>query len=237
MSSATDYGRPVRKSLSLHGQKSTPNPKFLVTAEAYFICHIAPNFQISLIYAFIGCPESVVGNMSPCPICLRRSWKVRSSVCIGQWTNVKNRKLICDELGNKLECSFLLLLQLIIQPLCSNLRRKCWQTVMFACRDLKAVYRRRRAATAAATRRRIEVVWARREKLSYAGRASIVTWRKQRKWVEMKMQMRRMFAGHCRGGALAAATAPVQCIAVSFFDFISDFKQKTITELFTYEAA
>ena len=51
------------------------------------------------------------------------------------------------------------------------------------------------------------------------------------------MQMRRMFAGHCRGGALAAATAPVQCIAVSFFDFISDFKQKTITELFTYEAA
>ena len=39
------------------------------------------------------------------------------------------------------------------------------------------------------------------------------------------------------GGALDAATAPVQCIAVSFFDFISDFKQKTITELFTYKAA
>ena len=46
--------------------------------------------------------------------------------------------------------------------------------------------------------------------------------------MEMKMQMRRMFAGHCRGGggALAAATAPVQCIAVSFFDFISDLKTK-----------
>ena len=25
-------------------------------AEAYFVCHIGPIFQISLIYAFIGCP-------------------------------------------------------------------------------------------------------------------------------------------------------------------------------------
>ena len=47
----TDYRRPVRKSPSLHGQKSTPNPKFLGTAEAYFVCHISPNFQISLINA------------------------------------------------------------------------------------------------------------------------------------------------------------------------------------------
>ena len=52
----TDYGRLVRKSPALHGQKSTPTPKFLGTAEAYFVCHIGPNFQISLIYAFIGCP-------------------------------------------------------------------------------------------------------------------------------------------------------------------------------------
>jgi threonine/homoserine/homoserine lactone efflux protein len=44
----------VRKSPSLHGQKSTLTPKFLVTAEAFFVCHIDPNFQISLIYAFIG---------------------------------------------------------------------------------------------------------------------------------------------------------------------------------------
>ena len=55
----TDYGRPVRKSPSLHGQKSNPNPKFLGTAEAYFACHIGPKFHISLIYAFIGCPQSV----------------------------------------------------------------------------------------------------------------------------------------------------------------------------------
>ena len=55
----TDYGRPVRKPPSLHGQKSTPTPKFLGTAEAYYVCHIGPNFQISLIYAFIGCPQSV----------------------------------------------------------------------------------------------------------------------------------------------------------------------------------
>ena len=53
---STDYGRPVRKSPSLHGQKSTPNPKFLNMAEAYFVCHIGLDFQISLIYAFIGCP-------------------------------------------------------------------------------------------------------------------------------------------------------------------------------------
>ena len=52
----TDYGCPVRKLPSLHGRKSTPTPKFLGTAKAYFVCHISPNFQISLIYAFIGCP-------------------------------------------------------------------------------------------------------------------------------------------------------------------------------------
>ena len=45
----TDYGRPVRKSPSLHGRKSTPTPKFLGTAEAYFVCQIGPNFQMSLI--------------------------------------------------------------------------------------------------------------------------------------------------------------------------------------------
>ena len=38
------------------GLKSTPSPKFLGTAEAYFVYNIDQNFQISLIYAFIGCP-------------------------------------------------------------------------------------------------------------------------------------------------------------------------------------
>ena len=52
----TDYGRPVKKLPSLHGQKSTPTPKILSTAEAYLVCHIGPNFQMSLINAFIGCP-------------------------------------------------------------------------------------------------------------------------------------------------------------------------------------
>ena len=47
----TDYGRPVRKSPSLQSRKSTPNPKFLATAVAYFVCHIGPNFQISLTHA------------------------------------------------------------------------------------------------------------------------------------------------------------------------------------------
>ena len=49
----TDYGRPVKKSPSLHGRKSTATPKFLGTAEAYFVRHIGQNFQISLI---VGCP-------------------------------------------------------------------------------------------------------------------------------------------------------------------------------------
>ena len=48
----------MRKSPLLHGRKSTPTPKFLGTAKAYFVCHIGPNFQLSLIYAFIGCPSS-----------------------------------------------------------------------------------------------------------------------------------------------------------------------------------
>ena len=60
MHNTTDYGCPVRKSPSLHGQKSNSNPKFLGMAEAYFVCHISPKFHISLIYAFIGCGLSVV---------------------------------------------------------------------------------------------------------------------------------------------------------------------------------
>ena len=56
----TDYGRPVRKLPSLHGRKSNPNPKFLGTAKGYFVCRIGPNFQISLLYAFTGCPQSVL---------------------------------------------------------------------------------------------------------------------------------------------------------------------------------
>ena len=48
----TDYGRLERKSPSLNGRKSTPTTKFLGTAEAYFVCHIGPIFQIYLIYAF-----------------------------------------------------------------------------------------------------------------------------------------------------------------------------------------
>ena len=51
-----DYGRLERKSPSLNGRKATPTPKFLGMAEAYFVCHIGPIFQVSLIYAFIGCP-------------------------------------------------------------------------------------------------------------------------------------------------------------------------------------
>ena len=44
----------LRKKPSLHSQKF--NPKFLGTAEAYFVCHIGPYFHISLTYVFIVCP-------------------------------------------------------------------------------------------------------------------------------------------------------------------------------------
>ena len=42
LNESTEYDRPVRKSPSLHGRKSTH--KFLGTAEAYFVCHIGPSF-------------------------------------------------------------------------------------------------------------------------------------------------------------------------------------------------
>ena len=38
-------------------------PKVLGTAEAYFVCHIGPKFQIFLIYAFIGYPQSMTEIM------------------------------------------------------------------------------------------------------------------------------------------------------------------------------
>ena len=47
---------PREKQPSLHGQKFTPSPNFLGMAKAYFVRHIGPIFQISLLYAFIGCP-------------------------------------------------------------------------------------------------------------------------------------------------------------------------------------
>jgi hypothetical protein len=37
-------------------KKFNPIPQFLGAAEAYFVGHIGPIFQIPLIYVFIGCP-------------------------------------------------------------------------------------------------------------------------------------------------------------------------------------
>ena len=51
---STDYRHPVRKSPSLHSQKSNPNPKLLGTAEAYFVCHIGPKFQIFWFMSSLG---------------------------------------------------------------------------------------------------------------------------------------------------------------------------------------
>ena len=45
----TDYKHLVRKSPELHSRKSTSTLKVLVTAKAYLVCHISPNFQMYLI--------------------------------------------------------------------------------------------------------------------------------------------------------------------------------------------
>ena len=66
-----DYGCPEKKLPSLNGGKITPTLKFLGMFEAYFVCHIRPNFQISLIYAFIRCPKSELWGKHS----LARSWK------------------------------------------------------------------------------------------------------------------------------------------------------------------
>ena len=87
----TDYGRPERKWSSLHGRKFNPNPKFLGTAEAYFVCHINPNFQISLIYAFIGCPYSVVQNKN-------RPYYYRSKQKSRDYSLIKGHTLCCNNL-------------------------------------------------------------------------------------------------------------------------------------------
>ena len=42
----TDY-RPSEEIAFTVDQKSNPNPKVSGTAEAYFVCHIGHNFQIS----------------------------------------------------------------------------------------------------------------------------------------------------------------------------------------------
>ena len=60
----TDYGLPEGKQRLLHGRKFNHNPKFLGMAKAYLVCQIGPIFQISWIYVFIGCPQSVIATMA-----------------------------------------------------------------------------------------------------------------------------------------------------------------------------
>ena len=104
MPEATDYGRPVRKLPSLHGQKSNPNPKFLDTAKANFVCPIGPNFQISLIHAFTGCPQSVLEAFDNCFLDLdnwltKPEWsgRVLAFTIRRSWFNSPLWSLIFDE--------------------------------------------------------------------------------------------------------------------------------------------
>ena len=174
--------------------------------------------------------------MSSCPICLPPSLK-STQLCL-HWGNepTQKRKLICDELGNKLECSFLLLLQLIIiQPLCSNLGRKCWQTVMFACRGLKAVSRRRycRRHQAPHELRSYEL-----EERSWVMQGELVLWRGESKGNEWKWKCR---WEECLPATAAAARLPPpkhQCSAlllVFSILFPTWNKRQLLNSLLAYE--
>ena len=88
----TDYGRPERKQCSLLGRKFNPNPKFLGMAKAYFVCHIGPIFQISLIYAFIGCPQSVVDPYQQ--QYLIEQPKLSITTCTGRMWDIKAFKIV-----------------------------------------------------------------------------------------------------------------------------------------------
>ena len=74
--------RPRRKEPSLHCRNLIPNFKFLGTAEAYFVCHIGPSFQISLIFAFI-CARRMLSGWS-CGIWAPKEFEnLRGSNCLG----------------------------------------------------------------------------------------------------------------------------------------------------------
>ena len=44
----------ARRGNCLQWTAENPPPKFLGTAEAYFVCHVGPNFQISLTYHWVS---------------------------------------------------------------------------------------------------------------------------------------------------------------------------------------
>ena len=68
-----DYGRTVRISPSLHGRKSTTTPKFLGTANAYFV---GPNFS-----DFVGLClwVSVVRGAADCCLWFKTKWNYFTS--------------------------------------------------------------------------------------------------------------------------------------------------------------
>ena len=96
----TDYGRPERKQPSLHGRKFTPTPKFLGTAVEYFVCHTGPIFQISLIYVFIGCPQSVVQTHQTTIRCIAASRKIKLRLILSNRTS--NLKLMIRKILKKI---------------------------------------------------------------------------------------------------------------------------------------
>ena len=132
--------RPVRKSPLLHGRKSTPTPKFLGTAEAYFVCHISPNFQISLIYAFIGCPQSVdrcivissSSKLLPLQISMDCNTCIFLPNCLCGLQN-KSCKIQAGNTGNgtnkRLEIGKIIhsKISLHLNPYCLNLQLALWQ--------------------------------------------------------------------------------------------------------------
>ena len=61
-----DYGRPVRRFSSLHGQKSSPTHKFFGTVEAYFVCHMVHIFSFDLCLHWVSVVrECKYSDLSP----------------------------------------------------------------------------------------------------------------------------------------------------------------------------
>ena len=76
MVNSTDYGHPERKIAFTARPKVKSQSQIFRYGQSIFCRNIVANFQISLIYAFIGCPQSVVCMQllcsSPCFLCCYR---------------------------------------------------------------------------------------------------------------------------------------------------------------------
>ena len=113
--------------ISTHGLR-TPGEEITFTAwpkihsqifrygqSIYFVCHIGSNFQISLVYAFIGCPQSVIAHnyttshLCPCPAFHKKKYVVLFTDPVG----CKNGKQFLDIFRFHLRFEFIIFIHQI----------------------------------------------------------------------------------------------------------------------------